>query len=38
VKAQALAFAAALALWALVFVGLDYAVMKMMGLTLIYHP
>jgi len=38
VKAPALAFAVAFVLWALVFLGLDYGVMKMMGLSLLYHP
>jgi hypothetical protein len=37
-KDHALAFALAFAVWALVFLGLDLAVMKMMGLSLLYHP
>ena len=31
-------FVLAFAICALAFLGLDYSIMKMMGLTLIYHP
>lgn len=31
-------FVVALALFVLVFIGLDYGVMKMMGLALVYRP
>jgi hypothetical protein len=37
-KGYLLPFAVAFAVWVLVFLGLDYAIMKMMGLTLIYQP
>lgn len=37
-KEHVVAFAVAFALCALVFLGLDYSIVKMMGLTLIYQP
>lgn len=37
-KAHVVPFAVAFAVCALVFLGLDVAIMKMMGLTLIYQP
>jgi hypothetical protein len=38
VKEHLVPFAVALVVCVLVFLGLDYAIMKAMGLTLIYQP